>query len=175
MVYFKKDNLIIRSLQVNDAKSFTDEFQKQGWNKPIEIIQKYYDDQQNSRRQVLVAEIDNNVAGYLTILPKDENGPFKNKNIPVICDFNVLIKYQRTGIGNILMDIAESIVMQTSDSICLGVGLHSGYGPAQRMYVKRGYIPDGSGVWFQDKLATPYTTVENGDDLVLYMSKNFDK
>lgn len=28
---------------------------------------------------------------------------------------------------------------ETSDTVCLGVGLHSGYGAAQRMYV-----PDGS-------------------------------
>lgn len=31
--------------------------------------------------------------------------------------------------------------------VCIGVGLHAGYGSAQRMYVKRGYIPDGTGVW----------------------------
>jgi len=27
---------------------------------------------------------------------------------------------------------------ETSDTVCLGVGLHSGYGAAQRMYVLRG-------------------------------------
>ena len=53
----------------------------------------------------------------------------------------------------------------------IGVGLHSGYGSAQRMYVKRGFVPDGSGVWFRDKPAQPYGQVENGDDLVLYFAK----
>lgn len=42
-------------------------------------------------------------------------------------------------------------VKEYSSTICLGVGLHYGYGAAQRMYVKRGYIPDGSGVWFNGK------------------------
>lgn len=44
------------------------------------------------------------------------------------------------------MDIAEKIAFERSDEVCIGVGLHGGYGSAQRMYVKRGYIPDGSGV-----------------------------
>lgn len=33
---------------------------------------------------------------------------------------------------------------ETSDTVCLGVGLHSGYGAAQRMYVLRGYVPDAA-------------------------------
>lgn len=41
---------------------------------------------------------------------------------------------------------------ETSDTVCLGVGLHSGYGAAQRMYVLRGYVPDGSGVWYEGRV-----------------------
>jgi hypothetical protein len=50
-------------------------------------------------------------------------------------------------------------------SICLGVGLHNGYGQAQRMYVKRGYIPDGSGVWFNDVNLEQYADCKNDDKL----------
>ena len=57
-------------------------------------------------------------------------------------------------------------------AICLGVGLSREYGTAQRMYVKRGYIPDGSGVWYQDKQCVQYETVCTvDDDLVLFLSK----
>lgn len=42
------------------------------------------------------------------------------------------------------MDAVEALAAVTSDTVCLGVGLHSGYGAAQRMYVLRGYVPDGS-------------------------------
>lgn len=69
------------------------------------------------------------------------------------------------------MDVAESISATYADTVYLGVGLHSGYGSAQRMYVKRGYIPDGSGVWYQDKICGPYVKCVNDDDLVLYLSK----
>ena len=69
------------------------------------------------------------------------------------------------------MDIAEQIASGYSDVVYLGVGLHSGYGSAQRMYVKRGYIPDGSGVWYRDKVLPQCADCCNDDDLVLYLSK----
>ena len=39
------------------------------------------------------------------------------------------------------------------------------------MYAKRGYIPDGSGVWYRNRVCEPYTSCENDDDLILYLSK----
>lgn len=89
----------------------------------------------------------------------------------VIVDFGVLEKYRNRGIGTALMDIAEKIAARYADVVYLGAGLHSGYGSAQRMYVKRGYLPDGSGVWYQDKICKPYGECKNDDDLVLYLSK----
>ena len=128
-------------------------------------------EQENNERQVFIAEVDGNVAGYVTLLPNDKEGPFANKNIPTVCDFNVLIKYRRQGVGSALMDKVESVAKETSDVICLGVGLYTDYGTAQRMYVKRGYIPDGSGIWHQNKNLPPYAECRNDDDLVLYLSK----
>jgi GNAT superfamily N-acetyltransferase len=92
-------------------------------------------------------------------------------DIPEIKDFGVFSKFQRNGIGTGLMDNIETVAATMSDTVCLGVGLHSGYGVAQRMYAKRGYIFDGTGAWDGAEVATPYAKVENGDDLVLYMSK----
>ena len=69
------------------------------------------------------------------------------------------------------MDAAEAVAARYADTVYLGVGLHSGYGSAQRMYVRRGYIPDGSGAWYKDRVCEPYALCENNDDLVLYLSK----
>lgn len=49
--------------------------------------------------------------------------------------------------------------------------MHSGYGSAQRMYVKRGYIPDGSGVWYNDAVCGQHADCCNDDNLILYLSK----
>lgn len=57
------------------------------------------------------------------------------------------------------------------ESVSLVVGLHYGYGSAQRMYIKRGYIPDGSGVWYQGEQLEQYSSCHNDDDLVLYLLK----
>ena len=72
------------------------------------------------------------------------------------------------------MDVAESIAAKSSDTVCLSVGVHNGYGAAQRMYVKRGYIPDGSGVWYGESVCPQYEDCCNDDDLVLFFSKKLD-
>ena len=52
-------------------------------------------------------------------------------------------------------------------------GLLSGYGAAQRLYVKRGYNFDGSGVWYKGKQLEQYAPCVNDDALLLFMSKKF--
>lgn len=69
------------------------------------------------------------------------------------------------------MDVAEEITKTYSDIVYLGVGLYTDYGSAWRMYVKRGYIPDGTGAWHGNSIANPYETYRNDDDLVLWLSK----
>lgn len=97
--------------------------------------------------------------------------PYDNTDWPEIVDFGVLEKHRRSGIGTALMDAAEALAAARSDTVCIGVGLHSGYGSAQRMYVKRGYIPDGAGVWYRGEALAPYAACVNDDDLNLYFTK----
>ena len=42
----------------------------------------------------------------------------------------------------------------------------------ERIYIKRGYIPDGSGVWYDDAVLEPYAPCCNNDNLILYLSKD---
>jgi hypothetical protein len=69
------------------------------------------------------------------------------------------------------MDVAEALAKDNSDYVSLSVGLHYGYGTAQRMYVKRGYIPDGTGAWYNGKQLEQYADCANDDDLTLYFLK----
>jgi GNAT superfamily N-acetyltransferase len=173
-VYYLEDkDLTIRSMEQVDAKAFHMAFSLQGWHKPIELFSNYYSQQENDEKKVIVAEVGGNVAGYVTLLPEATTGPFALQNIPEIVDFNVLEKYQRRGIGSKILDVAEQLARQHCCCVSLGVGLHHGYGSAQRMYIKRGYIPDGSGVWYQNKQLEQYALCVNDDDLILYMKKYF--
>lgn len=169
MIYYNEGKVLIRSLKETDAIALSKGFEGQGWDKPVSLYEEYLIEQKNLERQVFVAEFEDNVAGYVTLLPKALAGPFQG--LPEVSDFNVLIKYRGIGIGSKLLDIVEGEVKKGSDIISLSVGLHYGYGSAQRTYVKRGYIPDGSGVWYEDKQLEQYAPCSNDDGLVLYMSK----
>jgi predicted N-acetyltransferase YhbS len=173
MNYYNTGNLIIRSMVVSDSVALADALQNQGWHKTVRQFEWYFSQQEAGQYLVFVATNENLVAGYVLLRPHALAGPYANQSIPEIFDFNVLVKYQRMGIGSKMMDIAESFARDKANSVCLGVGLHSGYGTAQRMYIKRGYIPDGSGVWYKDVQSEPYTPCQNDDDLVLYLKKDF--
>ena len=167
-----KAEIICRSPIQSDIERILAQFAAQNDNKPREVWDTYYREQESGERFVVLAEVDGDIAGYVTLYPEAKDAvPFLGKDIPEIKDFHVFKKYQRRGIGSVLMDRIEGIAAGISDTVCLGVGLHSSYGTAQRMYSKRGYIFDGSGVWDGSSPAKPYGMVENGDDLILYMSK----
>ncbi|RSJ69904.1 hypothetical protein D8801_06865 [Streptococcus oralis] len=168
-----KTKCSIRKMQESDIKNLSQGFISQGWPGREEILARYFLEQKSREREVLVVEIDGVVAGYITILPIAKQGPFAGM-APELSDFNVFELFQNQGIGNLLMEEAENRVKLISDKVTLGVGLHSGYGPAQRLYMKRGYIPDGTGVWYRNQPLEMNATIQNNDDLVLYLSKEFE-
>ncbi len=168
MIYYNENDILIRNIIQEDAEIICAEEIAQGWNQTVD---KYYTrlaDYAAGKAICLVAEFKGNVAGYINVYP---NGPQGDSGRCEIIDFGVLEKYRCHGIGTKLMDVAEQIAKEYSDTVWLGVGLHSCYGSAQRMYCKRGYIPDGTGVWYGDKVAEPYRNYCNDDELALYFSK----
>ena len=169
------DKLTIRPMRETDPLELAEKLAAQGWDWRLDTLNRYFSEQQAGKREVYVADVDGHPVGYATLVPQAKAGPFAGAGIPEVVDFNVLQTYQRRGIGNAILDAIEADVAQTHDRICLGVGLYTDYGIAQRMYVKRGYVPDGSGVWYQDKLLPPYESCRNDDDLVLYLSKDLRK
>ncbi len=172
MIYYRDAELLIRNMEEADAQIFYDEFAAQGWHPDMAVYQMRLKDQAEGKCVALTAEYQGHPAGSIYVYMTPHGGPFQDKGWPEIHDFNVLKKYQRKGIGNKLMDVAEQIAGQYADTVCLGVGLHDGYGSAQRMYIKHGFIPDGSGVWYQGKQCIQYETVCTvDDDLHLYLSK----
>lgn len=163
--------MIIRAIIESDVEAFPQAFAAQGWNKPRALFESYLQAQRDGAFTVFVAEEEGRPVGYVLLKPTAPAGPYAGLGIPEIVDFNVLSAYQRRGVGSALLSEAEQCA---GGPVTLGVGLHAGYGPAQRLYAKRGYVPDGSGVWYRNSPAVPYEAVENDDDLVLYMAKGLD-
>lgn len=174
MIYDSADDIVIRDMQPDDALIITEEEIAQGWHASVEKYEMRLRHQAEGKSISLVAEYKGNIAGYINVYPNSEWGSFANQGYPEIVDFGVLAKYRKNGIGSKLMDVAEQIASKFANMVYLGVGMHYGYGSAQRMYVKRGYIPDGTGVWYGDKVCEQYEGCCNDDDLVLYLTKTFD-
>lgn len=171
MIFYNKDNVIVRDMIESDPKIIYEEELAQGWHPSFEGYRKRYEEMDCDVMMALVVEYQGNVAGYINLIWNPTEGAFTGMDIPEVFDFGVFEKYRRHGIGTIMMDVAESLAKTKSDKICLGVGVANSYGSAQRMYIKRGYIPDGTGVWYQNQICPQYTPCNNDDDLILYLLK----
>ena len=166
-----KGNLELREIRKSDCQKIGESFHLQGWNKPVSQFEKYLEYQENGERDVIVAVLNGEFAGYLTIKWNADYQPFQREGIPEIVDFNVLKKYQRQGIGTRLMDEAENRVKNISDYAGIGFGVYKDYGAAQILYINRGYKPDGNGI---NKNSTPLKygdTIRIDDSIVFCLTK----
>lgn len=175
MVYYSDDEIRIRNMEDTDTQEFSREEELQGWGVTAPKFEMRLRHQREEKCIALTAEYRGKAAGYVSVYPNSERGAFGNQGLPEIVDFAVLEKFRGHGIGTKLMDAAEKIAASYADRVYLGVGLHRGYGSAQRMYAKRGYIPDGSGVWYGDHVCSPYSDCRNDDNLNLYLIKSLKK
>lgn len=146
---------LVNILTANDIDELVEGFRKHNWHKPREIFERYLSEQEKNARVIWVLRSDNELAGYVTLNWHSEYQPFFMKGIPELMDLNVLPPFRRQGIASKLMDIAEKEASRVK-AIGLGVGLYEGYGQAQRLYVKRGYIPDGRGPTYKSIWATSF-------------------
>lgn len=169
-VKIKDGEILIRLLNEKDGPQLVLAEQAQGWHTTNEKFETRLRDFADGKCVPLCAELDGKPVGYVNLY-KEPGGPFAGTGFPYIVDFAVLERVRGRGIGSALMDAVESLAAETSDTVCLGVGLHSGYGAAQRMYVLRGYVPDGSGVWYDGRVCDQYAPCVNDDELNLFLSK----
>lgn len=172
VIYGKFGDITVRSLRQTDPEIFSREEVLQGWlDASPEKLMNRLADNVSGKAVTLAADYKGEPAGYVSVYPYSMWGALGGRGLPEIVDFAVLEKFRRKGVGTALMDTAEKIAGEYADTVYLGVGLHSGYGAAQRLYVKRGYIPDGSGVWYNDRVCEPHAPCVNDDELNLYLYK----
>jgi GNAT superfamily N-acetyltransferase len=165
------DGLTIQPLEAADVQPIAAAFAAIGWDKPASQYERYLAEQQRGARLVLVASVDGRFAGYLTIVWQSGYPPFRAATIPEVVDFNVLPGYRRRGIGGRLMDAAERLIAERSSEAGIGVGMGPDYGAAQRLYVKRGYVPDGRGLSWNHRAVSWGETVTVDDGLALFFTK----
>lgn len=146
-------------------------FAAANWVKPRSTFVSYLKEQEQGLRKVWLAFYDEEFAGYVTLSWHSKYEPFAHANIPEIMDLNVLPQFRGKGIGAALLQVAEDKAFETCPAVGIGVGLYRDYGPAQCLYISRGYRPDGRGVTYDYDPVEPGTSVALDDDLVLWFRK----
>jgi GNAT superfamily N-acetyltransferase len=128
--------------------------------------------QERGELVVLVARREGGVRGYLKVVWRSEYSPFRDAEVPEIQDLNVRPACRRQGVATRLMDRAELLIAERAQIAGIGVGLHPGYGAAQRMYAQRGYVPDARPLTWRLAPVSEGQTVTLDDDLVLHLTKD---
>lgn len=160
-------NVSIRRLLAEDAAVISAAVQPHGWSRDADEYEEYARQEARGARACFVAEADSEFAGYCTLLWASAYPPFREADIPEVSDLVVLPPHRSQGIGRQLLDAVEAEAATRSTHIGLGVGLYAAYGAAQRLYVKRGYVPDGRGIMYEHEAVTPGRAVRIDDEALL--------
>jgi GNAT superfamily N-acetyltransferase len=135
------------------------------------IIDAHFQDHENGESTTILGYEDGRMVGIVTIRWHSRYPLFRDRNIPLIQNIEIRYEDRGRGLGNAILERAEQEIARRSPLAGLVVGISEDYGPAQRLYVKRGYIPDGRGV------CREFTPLQNGDvvtvghDLLLWLIK----
>jgi GNAT superfamily N-acetyltransferase len=121
----------------------------------------------------LVAAHGHDVIGYVAIAWESNYAGFRSRGIPLVHQIAVAGPHRRRGVAMLLMDAAEQLARDRGiATLGITVGLFDEYGPAQRLYGRRGYIPDGRGACRGQQPLRKGMHVTVDDDLIVWLTKD---
>ena len=144
-----------------------------GFHKEEGYFERCLQEQDEGRRQVFIAHVDGADVGYGMLNWRPQYALYKRLNIPEIQDLNVIPVARRQGVASAIIEHCEALAHgKGCDHIGISVGLYADYGPAQRLYVKQGYLPDGYGVVTCDREPVAASEIRPVNALCLMMVKD---
>ena len=164
-------DVVIRRMEAQDVAALVGAFGAEGWERSASGIHRYLEEQDRGERVLLIALANEEPAGFGSLVWAPRYPGFREAGTPEVHDLNVLPSRQRLGIASRMMDELEQVAAARSSSVGIGVGMHPGYGPAQRLYVLRGYVPDARGVSYDDRPVKSGEMLPVDDALNLYLVK----
>ncbi|MFW6029730.1 MAG: GNAT family N-acetyltransferase [Halanaerobiales bacterium] len=164
-------DITIKKMKEKDIDIVHNIFSKYNINKSIDYLIKCLEENKAGKRVTLLAFYKGQFAGALHLIEESYYPYFKKNSIPEVNDFNVIPPLRQKGVGNSLMEAIEEIAFDRFGIVGIGVGLYESYGSAQRLYAKRGYIPDGRGVMYKGEKVSKGSQVIVDDKLALYYIK----
>ncbi|OPJ64892.1 hypothetical protein [Clostridium oryzae] len=169
------DKIILRDLNEYDWDVIEESFRREGWQKDLESYKQYFDYMKQGICSIIIAQWLEDFAGVLVINWQSEYENFKEREIPEISDIRVVHKFMRSSVYDELMDEAEKRIFQKKDTAGIGISLAAEYSQTHILCIKRGYIPDGTGIYKQNKQLQLGQQIIFDEKLKMYMIKNCDK
>ena len=135
----------------------------------------YFAAQDAAGRRIFWARRDGEPAAYGLFNPQSRYALYRRLNIPEIQDLNVVPTARRQGVGAACLAWCEEKARAMDyGQIGISVGLHSGFGAAQRLYMKSGYMPDGFGVTYDRETVAANSLRPVDDQLCLMLVKELN-
>jgi GNAT superfamily N-acetyltransferase len=120
-----------------------------------------------------VAAYGRDVVGYTAIVWESDFAGFRDRGTPPVQQVAVAGPLRRQGVAALLMDAAEQLARERGiATLGITVGLFDEYGPAQRLYGRRGYVPDGRGACRGQAPLRKGMQVRMDDDLIMWLTKD---
>lgn len=136
-------------------------------------FERCFQEQAEGKREILVAIMGGRIAGYVFLNGNPRYQPFRRLGIPEIQDLFVRPDARRQGIGEALVRECEARARAKGcTQMGIAVGLHTGFGAAQRIYVRLGYVPDGAGAMYDRDAVRVGEMRPIDDELTLMMVKD---
>ena len=166
------ESIKLRTATVNDIPQLWDMALKMGAAKVDGYFDRSLEFQSNGSRVVMIAAIDGQDAGYGMLAWEPKYAFFRKMDIPEIQDLNVLPAFRRRGAASAMIEYCEDLARERGCAhVGIGVGMDVSYGPAQQLYVRRGYVPDGNGVTYDRQPIAKGAFKPIDDDMSLMMVK----
>ena len=129
--------------------------------------------QAQGERQIILALQADAPAAVCVMNWQPKYGLYKKFGIPEIQNLYTAPAFRRQGFGAALIAYCEDLARQKGlAQIGISVGLHSGFGAAQRLYIRAGYVPDGQGITYDRQLIAAGEFRPVDDQLCLMMVKD---
>ncbi|MAZ76443.1 MAG: GNAT family N-acetyltransferase [Micavibrio sp.] len=122
---------------------------------------------------ILIASREDQDVGFTILNFSPKYALYKKLDIPEIQDLNVIPDARQKGIATTIVNKCEEMAEAAGKSqIGISVPLNKSYGPAQRLYIKLGYMPDGNGITYDREPVKKNCHYAPDDDLCLMMLKD---
>lgn len=164
--------LTFRVVQPSELAAVKQEVKTAFFSGDEATIEENFQDHANGASTTILGYEAGRLVGIVTIRWHSRYPPFRDRQIPLIQNIEIRYEDRGRGIGDQMMERAEQEIALRSPLAGICVGIFDAYGPAQRLYVKRGFVPDGRGV------CNPQTPLQEGQqitvdhDLLLWLVKD---